>query len=83
MDCSMDNRMLKRMAIQMLLTENPLINSLAINIIMALITNKNNPNVIMVIGKVKTIKIGFTNKFKIDNTIATKIAVTYESSATP
>lgn len=59
------------MAIQILLTANPSINLPARRIINALITNKNNPNVIMVIGKVKIIKIGFTIRFKIDNTTAT------------
>jgi len=35
--------------------------------VMALITNKNIPNVNMVIGKVKIINIGRTNTFKIDS----------------
>lgn len=63
------------MAIQILLTENPSINLSANKIITAFITSRNKPNVKMVIGKVKTIKIGFTMRFKTDNTTATKIAV--------
>jgi hypothetical protein len=63
------------MAIQILLTENPSINLLARRIINALITNKNSPKVRIVIGKVKITKMGFTIKFKIDKTTATKIAV--------
>ena len=44
-------------------------------IINALITKRNRPKVIIVIGNVKIIKIGFTNKFRIDKTIATIMAV--------
>ena len=36
-----------------------------------LITNKNNPKVKKVMGKVNTTNIGFTKKFKSANTIAT------------
>lgn len=43
--------------------------------ISALIISKNNPNVTMVIGKVKITKTGFTNRFKTDNTMATIMAV--------
>ena len=75
-DCSMDNNTLKSIATQILLTEKPSINLLANKIIKALMTNKNNPKVTMVIGKVKITKIGFTIRFKIDSTTATKIAVT-------
>lgn len=63
------------MAIHILLTEKPSISLSANKIIKALITNKNNPNVTMVIGKVKITKIGFTSKFNTDNTTATIIAV--------
>ena len=37
--------------------------------VIALITNKNNPNVMIVAGKVKRIRIGRTKTFKIDNNI--------------
>lgn len=75
MDCNTDNRMLKSKAIQILLTEKPGINLSANKIINALMTNKNKPNVTIVIGKVKMTKIGFTSKFNIDNTAATTMAV--------
>ena len=71
----MDKSILNNMAIQMLLTENPSINLSANNIISALITNKNKPKVIIVIGSVRMTNIGFTNKFKIDSTTATITAV--------
>ena len=45
------------------------------NIITALITNKNNPKVTTVTGKVKSTNIGFTNKFNNPKTIATIIEV--------
>lgn len=75
MDCNTDNRMLKSKAIQILLTEKPGINLSANKIINALMTNKNKPNVTIVIGKVKMTKIGFTSKFNIDNTAATTMSV--------
>ena len=71
--------MLNSMAVQILLTENPSINLSANNIISALITNKNKPKVTMVIGKVKIIKIGFSNTFKMANTKATTTAFTKTS----
>ena len=71
----MDKRILNNIATQILVTENPSINLSANNIINALITNRNNPSVRMVIGRVRIINIGFTNKFKIDSTTATITAV--------
>ena len=71
----MDKRILNNIAIQILLTENPSINLSANKIIRALITNRNKPNVKMVIGSVRITNIGLTNKFKIDKTTATIIAV--------
>ena len=79
----MDNRTLKRIAIQILLTEKPSIRLSAKSIIRALITNKNKPKVTMVIGKVKITKTGFTKRFKTDNTTATMNAVRYPSRYTP
>ena len=75
-DCKIDNRILNKIAHQILSTEKPLINLSAKRIIAALITNKNNPNVTIVIGNVSITNNGFTNKFKIDNTTATIIADT-------
>jgi hypothetical protein len=43
--------------------------------IMALITNKNNPSVKIVTGKVNKINIGFTKMFNNPKTIATIIEV--------
>ena len=43
--------------------------------IQALITNRNRPNVIMVIGNVRIIKIGFKIAFRIASTIARTSAV--------
>lgn len=59
----------------MLDTAKPSINLSANNIIKPLTTNRNNPKVKIVIGNVKITKKGLTNKFKIDSTIATIIAV--------
>jgi hypothetical protein len=42
---------------------------------MALIINKNNPNVIIVNGMVKNINIGLINVLSSPSTIATKTAV--------
>lgn len=46
-------------------------------------TNKNNPNVKMVTGNVKRIKIGLTKKFKSPSTTATVKAVVNSSTKTP
>ena len=51
--------------------------------IIALIINKNRPKVSMVIGKVNKTRIGFTIKFKILRTRATKIDFVIESTQTP
>ena len=71
--------MLNRIAVQIPLTENPSINLSANKIIRAFIINKNSPKVTMVMGKVKIIKIGFTNKLRIDKTMATIMALTKAS----
>ena len=52
-------------------------------IINALITNKNKPKVITVIGKVSTTKTGFTIKRNRPKTIATIIADQKLATATP
>ena len=74
-DCNIDSSILNKIAVQILPTANPSINLSANRIIMALITNKNNPKVIIVIGKVNIINSGFTNTFNTDNTAATIMAV--------
>lgn len=75
--------MLNNKAVQKLLTLNPLINLSANKIIQALITNKNRPNVIIVTGNVRIIKMGFTIAFSSPNTTATIIAVVKLSIPTP
>jgi hypothetical protein len=51
--------------------------------IRALITNKNKPNVNMVIGNVRMIRMGFTKIFSSPSTIARIIAVTKDCICTP
>lgn len=63
--------MLKNKAVQKLETEKPFTKTSPIKTIMALITNKNNPNVRIVTGIVNTTKIGLRNAFNNANTIAT------------
>ncbi len=72
--CNNDNSKLKSKAVQKPLTANPSRKLAANKIMMALMTNKNNPNVTTVIGKVRMIKMGFKMAFKIAKTIATIIA---------
>lgn len=48
----------------------------------ALITNKNKPKVTIVAGNVKKIKIGFTNIFNNEITIATIMADVYPDTET-
>ena len=55
----------------MLLTAKPSIKQSASIIINAFIINRNKPKVNIVIGKVKIIKMGLTNKFKRAKTMAT------------
>lgn len=62
---------------------NPETNLSASNIIRALIISKNKPKVNMVMGKVRITNIGLTIKFNRLNTMATMIAVVYESTPTP
>lgn len=76
MDCSIDNKILKRIATQILLTEKPSSSLSAKRIIKALIISKNNPNVSTVIGSVNITNIGLTNRFSTASTIATMIADT-------
>jgi len=66
--------MLNSNAVQKLFTSNPLINLSANKMILALITSKNRPNVTMVIGKVRMIKMGFTIAFNSPKTAATIMA---------
>ena len=65
------------MAVQIEFTAKPSINLSANNMIDAFIISKNNPKVIIVIGSVSMINIGFNNVFKIAKTAATIITVVY------
>ncbi len=71
----MESKILNSTAVQILLTENPSINLSAKRIINAFTISKNKPSVIIVIGKVNMTNIGLTNRFKIERTKATIIAV--------
>ena len=64
------------MAVQKLETLNPSTSLSANRMMRALMTNKKTPKVIMVIGKVRITKKGFTSKLRIDKTTATIIAPT-------
>jgi len=64
----------------MLETPNPSIKLSASKMIKALIINKNNPKVKIVIGKVKITKSGLTKMFNTANTTATINGVVMESS---
>ena len=65
---------LKNKAVQKPFTLKPLTILSANNIIIAFITNKNNPKVITVTGIVNSVKMGLITVFKKANTIATKMA---------
>jgi len=64
-------------------TINPDMKYPAIKMMIALITNKKRPNVIIVMGMVKITKIGFMILFNIANTRATKMADKKLSMCTP
>lgn len=67
--------MLKTKAVQNEFILNPSTSLEHNKIITALITNKNNPKVKIVAGKVNITKIGLTNKLSSPKTTATIIAV--------
>lgn len=84
MDCKNDKSKLNSNAVQKPLMAKPLINSPAKRMITALITKRNKPNVMIVIGKVKMTKIGFMKASKTANTIARIMAdVNPSASCTP
>ena len=62
--------------------KSPIILSVIINV-SALITNKNNPNEMIVIGKVKIIKIGRTRIFNMDRTKLAPSAAPKPSTSKP
>ena len=67
----MDNKILNSNAVQNPLTPKPSINLSASKMMQALMTKRNNPRVIIVIGIVKITRIGFTIKLSNANTTAT------------
>lgn len=82
-DCKNDKSKLKSSAIQKPLTANPSKNSLAKRMIHALMTNKNNPSVTIVIGNVRMTRIGFKIAFSNAKTMATIIAPVNPATSTP
>ena len=84
MDCKKDKSKLNSNAVQNPLTEKPFINFAAKRMIAALITKRNKPKVMMVIGKVKMTKIGFTKASNTANITAKIMAdVNPSASSTP
>lgn len=67
--------MLKINAVQNEFTLNPSTSLEHIKMMNALMTNKNNPNVIIVTGKVNSTRIGLINRFNKPKTTATIKAV--------
>ncbi len=65
--------MLKKKAHQKLFTAKPFSNLSTSKIISALITSRNKPSVIMVIGMVRNTSIGFTIAFTMPKMMATNI----------
>jgi hypothetical protein len=74
-EVSRDRRRLNNRAHKNPSTRNPCTNLPASRTMMALITNRNKPNVRIVMGKVKMISRGFTNTFRIAKTMESVIAV--------
>lgn len=74
---------LKNNAVQKLSIPNPLTKFAQSIIIKAFTTNKNNPKVKIVTGKVNSTKIGFTNKLSNPKTTATTTDVPKPATVTP
>ena len=74
-DCKTDNITLKNKAVQKVSTLNPPTIFVHNKIINALITNKNNPKVRIVTGKVSITNIGLINILSNPRTMATINAV--------
>ncbi len=71
MDCKKDNSKLNSNATQKPLTAKPSRNLSANKMMQALMTNRNKPNVTIVIGNVRMTKIGFKSAFSNPKTMAT------------
>jgi len=74
-DCKIESNILNNNAENILVTVKPLIKYPAINIMNALMINRNKPKVTIVSGIVKKINSGRTEVFRIPRTIATIMAV--------
>jgi hypothetical protein len=83
MDCEIDKTILKNKAVQKELTAKPPTIFEQRIIIKALITNKNNPKVTIVTGKVKNTKMGLINVLSNPKTTATSIEVTKLETVIP
>lgn len=81
-DWQIERIILKIIAVQNELTLNPSTNLEHNKIITALITNKNNPNVSIVTGNVKSTNIGFTIALSKPKTTATITAVVKFATST-
>lgn len=80
----MDNRILNKIAVHIEFTPKPSISLSANKMIKAFMINKKSPNVMIVIGSVRIIKIGLMKAFNRVNTTATNSAVVYgELKVTP
>ena len=82
-DCNTDKIILKNKAVQNVSTLNPPTIFVHNKIISALITNKNNPKVIIVTGNVSITNIGLINILSNPRTIATINAVVNPATRTP
>ena len=71
------------MAVQILAVRNPGAIEAGKIVINALMKNVKRPNVRIFMGRVKSMSIGFTKRFRVPKTIATMIAVTKSSTTTP
>jgi hypothetical protein len=82
-DCNKDKTILKNKAVQKESIAKPRTMFAHNSIIIALITNKNNPKVRIVTGKVKIIIMGLINILSNPRTIATINAVVNPATRTP
>ena len=82
-DCNTDKIILKNKAVQNVSTLNPPTIFVHNKIISALITNKNNPKVIIVTGNVSITNIGLIKILSNPRTIATINAVVNPATRTP
>lgn len=82
-DWKKERSRLKSKAHQIFFTSNPVTKESASRMIMALMISRKSPSVKIVTGNVKITNMGFTMKFNKLKTMATIIAVMYESTKMP